>query len=228
MPKLAKGQKNYLHEPAMSLEECEAALAKGAEIVQATHANGCNIIGFGEMGIGNTSSAAILMSLYGDLSMADCVGRGTGLDDAGVQQKLQVLRDAVANNHDKIDADQPELSILATFGGFEIAMMAGAMLKAAELRMIVLVDGFIASAALLAASRLNPNVLDYCLFAHQSNEQGHQRMLKLLGAEPLVNLDMRLGEGTGVAVAYPLVKAAVSFLNEMASFESAQVSTKDE
>ena len=91
----------------------------------------------------------------------------------------------MANNHDKIDADQPELSILATFGGFEIAMMAGAMLKAAELRMIVLVDGFIASAALLAASRLNPNVLDYCLFAHQSNEQGHQRMLKLLGAEPL-------------------------------------------
>ena len=226
--KVAHSTKNYLREPAMTREQCLAALTNGADIVQGMQANGCNIIGFGEMGIGNTSSASLLMSLLADIPIEACVGRGTGLDDVGLQRKQQLLAQAIQKHLDKLSVDDRALSVLATFGGFEIVTMAGAMLKAAELRMIVMVDGFIASAALLAAAALNPAVLDYCIFTHQSNEQGHQRLLAHLKAEPLLNLDMRLGEGTGVAVAYPLIQASVNFLNEMASFESAQVSERTE
>ncbi len=198
--------------------------------MQQIQAEGCNTIGFGEMGIGNTSSASILVSLLADIPIEKCVGRGTGLDDLGVQKKKQILAQAIQNHtidHSVEQPDQLPLSILSTFGGFEIAMMCGAMLKAAELDMVLLIDGFIATAALLTATAFNQNVLDYCIFTHQSSEQGHQLLLTSLQAEPLVDLGMRLGEGSGVAVAYPIIQASVNFLNQMASFESAEVSQRE-
>lgn len=221
--KIGKGTRNYLKEPAMSLEQCEATLQQGAQIVSDLHQEGCNVIGLGEMGIGNTSSAAILMSLFCQLPVAQCVGRGAGVDEQGLAQKKTLLQQAIANN----PVDGTPLSILSTFGGFEIAMMCGAFLQAAAHQMVILVDGFIATAALLTASHLEPRVLEYCVYSHQSDEAGHSQLLKYLNAEPLLTLDMRLGEGTGVAVAYPLVQSAVNFLIEMASFESAGVSNKD-
>jgi nicotinate-nucleotide--dimethylbenzimidazole phosphoribosyltransferase len=216
--KIAQGTKNYLEEPAMSTTECLAALVKGGEIVAEIQAGGCNVIGFGEMGIGNSSSASLLSSLLAHIPLEQAVGPGTGLDDAGLHRKKELLAQALRTH-----TPSEPLSILATFGGFEIAMMCGAMLKGAELGMLLLIDGFIATAALLAAHAFNPHVLAYSIFAHQSGEPGHRLVLAFLGAEPLLHLEMRLGEGTGAAVAYPLVQAAVTFLNEMASFESAQV-----
>ncbi len=225
--KVDAGTKSYLSEPAMTEIQCLSAIHKGADIVKEIHNEGCNIIGFGEMGIGNTSSAAILMSLLCDLPLENCIGRGTGLDDDGLQKKKAILKSAIANHPNSYQDDKTPITILKTFGGFEIAMMCGAMLKAAELEMIVLIDGFIATSALLVASKINKNVLDYCVFAHQSNEQGHRLMLEHLNAEPLLSLGMRLGEGTGVAVAYPMIESAVHFLNQMASFETAGVSNKE-
>ncbi len=221
--KVGKGTKSYLSESAMTEDQCQKAIKSGAEIVDEIHVNGSNIIGFGEMGIGNTSSAAILMSLLCGIPIENCVGKGTGLDDEGVEKKKAILKLAI-ENHKNID--KSPLSILATFGGFEIAMMCGAMMKATELKMILMIDGFIATSALLVASKMNASILDYCIFAHQSNENGHKLMLEHLKAEPLLNIGMRLGEGTGVAVAYPLIQSAVHFLNQMASFESASVSNK--
>lgn len=224
--KIDAGTKSYISESAMTESQCYEAINKGADVVEKIYNEGCNIIGFGEMGIGNTSSASILMSLLCDIPLENCIGRGTGLDDVGLQKKKAILKTAIANHNDNLKNDKSPLTILKTFGGFEIAMMCGAMLKAAELEMIVMIDGFIATSALLVASKINKNVLDYCIFAHQSNEQGHYLMLEHLNAEPLLSLDMRLGEGTGVAVAYPMIESAVNFLNQMASFESAGVSNK--
>ena len=222
--KIDAGTKSYLNEPAMTDEQCYTAIDKGAEIVQKIYNTGCNIIGFGEMGIGNTSSAAILMSLMCNIPLENCIGRGTGLDDGGLQKKKEVLQRAI-ENHTNLEITP--INVLKTFGGFEIAMMCGAMLKAAALEMVLMIDGFIATSALLVASKINKNVLDYCVFAHQSNEQGHCLMLEHLNAAPLLSLDMRLGEGTGIAVAYPMIESAVHFLNQMASFESAGVSNKE-
>jgi nicotinate-nucleotide--dimethylbenzimidazole phosphoribosyltransferase len=221
--KIDNGTKNYLQEPAMTDVQCNAAIDKGAAIVQDIYAAGCNVIGFGEMGIGNTSSAAIIMSLLCELSLEQCIGRGTGLNDEGLKKKTEILTAAIAYHN---NLDKTPFNILKTFGGFEVAMICGAMLKAAELKMIILVDGFITTAALLVAAGINKNVLDYCIFTHQSDEQGHALMLKKLKAAPVLQLGMRLGEGTGAAVAYPLIQSAVAFLNEMASFESAGVSNK--
>ncbi|MEK8016741.1 MAG: nicotinate-nucleotide--dimethylbenzimidazole phosphoribosyltransferase [Candidatus Parabeggiatoa sp.] len=218
--KIGLGTKNFLIEAAMSEHACEHAIDKGAEIVTQIQADGCNTLGFGEMGIGNTSSAAVLMHLLTDKSLDECVGSGTGLDETGIQHKLKVLKQAVANR--KIT--KSPLTVLSTYGGFEIAMMVGAYLQAAELKMLILVDGFIATAALLVALKLYPNLLDYCIFTHQSQEKGHQKLLESLKASPVCNLEMRLGEGTGVAIAFPIIQAAVNFLNDMASFEEAGVS----
>jgi nicotinate-nucleotide--dimethylbenzimidazole phosphoribosyltransferase len=186
-------------------------------------AEGCNVFGFGEMGIGNTSSASCLMSVLCALPIEDCVGRGTGLDDAGLIKKSQVLTQALA--HHNLTGDDA-MQTLATFGGFEIAMMVGAMLQAANKQCTLLIDGFITTAALIVAAKLQPNILHYCVFTHCSDESGHQKMLAFLQVKPLLNIDLRLGEGTGAALAYPLVQAAVNFLNNMASFESASVSQK--
>ena len=200
-----------------------AAMRAGADRVRHHAALGTNVIGFGEMGIANTSSAACLMSRLCGVPVDDCVGRGTGLDNAGLVKKRNVLAAALAYH----PASNDPLDVLATFGGFEIAMMAGAYLAAAAARMTIVVDGFIATSALLVADAFAPAVRDYCVFAHASNEAGHRRMLDHFGAVPLLALDLRLGEGTGAALAMPLLRAAVAFVNEMASFESAGVAQRD-
>lgn len=220
--KIDLGTKNYMKEPAMTKAQCDMCIEKGAAIASRIHLEGSNIIGFGEMGIGNTSSASLLMSKLLDMPIEDCVGMGAGLHNVGVENKKKVLR-AVIDKHSTVSS--PE-DILQTFGGFEIAMIAGAMLQAAELKMILLIDGFIITSALLVASKLNPEVIDYCIFAHTSGEPGHQKILAHFKAKPLLNLGLRLGEGTGAAIAFPLVQSAVNLINEIASFDSASVSNK--
>ncbi len=222
--KIAPGTRNFLEEPAMSADQLRRALEGGAERVRALRAKGCDVVGFGEMGIGNTSSAAMIMSHICRLPLSVCVGAGTGLDDQGLARKRTILEEA-ARRH---PADLPPLEVLRHFGGFEIAMMCGGMMEAARLRMVVLVDGFIATAAVLVAAALHEHFLDYCIFTHLSEESGHQKMLETLGATPLLRLGLRLGEGTGCALAYPLLQSAVRFLAEMATFESAHVSEKRE
>lgn len=217
--KIGYGTQNFLNTPAMTAEECHKALQAGANLVKQQQQNGCNCIGFGEMGIGNTSSAALLMHALTDVPLAQCVGRGTGLNDQQLQAKLSVLQQAL---HQHPYAKAP-MDVLATFGGFEIAMMVGASLQAAALGMLVMVDGFIASTALLVVYQLHPQVLDFCVFSHVSNEQGHQALLDYFKVKPLLNLDLRLGEGSGIALAFPLLQSAVLFLNEMASFAEAGV-----
>ncbi len=221
--KIAMGTANFLHEPAMTQTQCEQALTMGAAIAQKEIDAGCNVFGFGEMGIANTSSASSLMSVLCGLPIAQCVGRGTGLDDTGLANKTEILKQAL--QHHALNG-QDTMRVLVTFGGFEIAMMAGAMLGAAQQKTVLLIDGFIATAALLVASKLQPNTLQYCVFAHCSGEVGHRQLLDYLGAKPLLDLGLRLGEGTGATLALPLVHAAVNFLNDMASFDSASVSNK--
>lgn len=220
---VARGTRNFAAEPAMTRDEAAKALAAGAARVRLHASLGTNVIGFGEMGIANTSSAACLMSRLLDVPIDACVGRGTGLDDQGLAHKRAVLGRALVRHSHAI----APLDVLATFGGFEIAMMTGAYLAAASERMTILVDGFIATAALLVAERIAPGVRDYCVFSHASHEAGHRRMLEHFGAKPLLALDLRLGEGTGAALALPLVRAAAAFLTEMASFESAGVDNRD-
>jgi nicotinate-nucleotide--dimethylbenzimidazole phosphoribosyltransferase len=217
--KIGQGTANFLNQPAMLESQCLSAIHSGADIVKQQRNNGCNCIGFGEMGIGNTSSASLLVHCLSQIPLAQCVGRGTGLDDQQLQTKLIVLQRALERHPSRIEP----LEVLATFGGLEIAMMVGAYLQAAELGLVIMVDGFIASAALLVAYQLKPHILDYCVFSHVSNEQGHQALLTYLNAQPLLNLELRLGEGSGIAVAYPLIQSALLFLNEMATFADAGV-----
>lgn len=219
--KVGFGTGNFAKEPAMTVEECEAAIRHGIALADSLDGN---VAGFGEMGIGNTTAAAAIMHLLTDIPVADCVGAGTGLSSEGVRHKQYVIERAVELH--QLSASSP-LSILATFGGFEIAMMVGAMLKAAEKRMVLLIDGFIVTSALLVAARLQPAILDYCIFSHCSDENGHERMLRFLGRCPMLQLGLRLGEGTGCALTLPLLQSAVGFLREMATFESAQVSEKE-
>ena len=220
--KVGPGTRNYIEEPAMSAHECAAALVKGAEIARKLADEGCNVLGFGEMGIGNTAAASLLTHCLTGAELNGVIGRGTGHDDTGMERKRALLARAIARGGRPADP----LTALAEYGGFEIAMMAGAMLGAAEAKMVLLIDGFIVTSALLVAHAIAPEILDYCVFAHRSHEAGHVVQLAHLGAEPLVQLDLRLGEGTGAALVYPLVQAAVNFLNEMASFESAGVAGK--
>ena len=217
------GTASYLDGAAMSAEQRDTAMAKGAEVVAKLAAEGCEVIGFGEMGIGNTASASLITHCLTKLPLADCIGRGTGLDDAGLLRKHMLLDQALNAWPER--NEQP-LDVLARYGGFEIAMMAGGMLAAAQAKMLVLVDGFICGAAALVAARIAPDFLDYAVFCHASAEAGHRAQLDALRVWPLVSLDLRLGEGTGAALAWPLVRAACAFLNEMASFESAGVSEK--
>ncbi len=221
--KIDMGTANFLQQAAMTQAQCEQALTRGAILASAEISTGCNVLGFGEMGIGNTSSASCLMSVLCNMPIEQCVGRGTGLDDAGLSNKTKLLKKAI--QHHALSNDDV-LQVLATFGGFEIAMMVGAMLGAAEQKVVLLIDGFIATSALLVAAKMQSNIVDYCVFAHCSNEHAHHEMLNYLSAKPLLDLGLRLGEGTGAVLAYPLVQAAVNFLNEMASFESAGVSEK--
>ena len=207
--------------PAMSLTECDAALAHGAALVQSLPGN---VLLLGEMGIANTSAAALLMAHGTGLPLAQCVGRGTGLDDAGLARKQAVLQRAL----DRHAGAAGPLEALAAFGGAEIATMTGAVLEAARRRRVVVVDGFITTAAVAVAAALQPAVLQSCVFAHASAESGHARWLAHLGARPLLDLDLRLGEGSGAALAWPLLRAAQALLAEMASFDSAGVSRRSD
>lgn len=219
--KIAPGTADALSGPAMSEAQCAAAITAGCEVVQALPGNALLL---GEMGIGNTSAAALLLARLTNQSIDLCAGRGTGLDDTGLAHKMRVLRDVLARH---AQATAP-LAALAAFGGFEIAMMAGAVLQAAVERRVIVVDGFIASSAVLVAARLQPAVLTRCVFAHCSDEAGHALMLRALEAQPLLTLGLRLGEGSGAALAWPLLESACRLLDEMASFESAGVSQQSD
>ena len=218
--KIGKGTQSFLHGPAMSQTELDLCFSKGAAIVNSVFETGCNCIGFGEMGIGNTSAASVLMSILMELPIEDCVGKGTGVVDEKLIQKQDILRKALENYNGPNDLQ----SKLAYFGGFEIMQMAGGMLQAKEKNMLILVDGFICTIAFLVASKMNPSVKENAIFCHSSAEKGHQKILDYLNVKALLQLDLRLGEGTGCAMAFPIVESAVCFLNEMASFESAGVS----
>lgn len=217
--KIAPGTANFCEAPAMTAPQCEAALQAGLQFAESLQAD---VLGFGEMGIGNTTAAAALMAAFTGAPVQECVGAGTGLDAQGVARKADAVTRAL---HLHAQASTP-LQRLAALGGFEIAFMAGAMLGAAQRRKVVLIDGFIVTSALLVAAALQPAVLEYCVFSHCSDEAGHRRMLQYLGATPLMQLDLRLGEGTGAALALPLLRAAVNFLERMATFSSASVSEK--
>lgn len=220
--KIAKGTQSFLHAAAMSKTEVQLCFEKGKEIVKNIAKTGSNCIGFGEMGIGNTSTASVLMSVFTNSPIEECVGKGTGITDQKLLDKQNILKKALENY-----SGQAELiSLLSYFGGFEIIQMAGGMLAAFENKMIILVDGFICSVAYLIAFKINPNIQKNTVFCHCSAENAHQKLLDYLDVKPILNLDLRLGEGTGCAVAFPILKSAEAFLNEMASFESAGVSRK--
>jgi nicotinate-nucleotide--dimethylbenzimidazole phosphoribosyltransferase len=176
------------------------------------------------MGIGNSTAAAALLSAFSGLDPVETCGRGTGLDDAGVAHKAEVIRRALRLH--RLDMNDP-VGVLAALGGFEIAGIVGLILGAARLRRVVVLDGFISCSAALVARRLAPASLDYVVYSHRSAERGHRMMLDFLGARPLLDLDMRLGEGTGAALGINLVQAAVKIYREMATFESAGVSTPE-
>lgn len=217
--KVRKGTRNFLKEPAMTVEECLKALNNGREIVAQLAKEGTNVVGFGEMGIGNTSPASALLAVYTGLDLERAVGPGSGLTAEGVKNKTQVLKAAIKKHG---VSDEPILN-LARFGGLEIATIAGGMLEAAAQGMIIITDGFITTSALLAAHAIEPTVVDYAFFSHQSQEQGHKHMVDYLQGEPILDLGFRLGEGTGSAVAYSVIKGAVAMLNKMTSFDEAAI-----
>ncbi len=212
---VGKPTRNFTREPAMSRAQAEQALDLGF-----AYAAKAEILGAGEMGIGNTTSAAALFSAFSGLDPMETAGRGTGLDDVGVARKAEVIRRALAFHRttDPIDT-------LAALGGFEIAALTGLILGAASRRRVVMLDGFITGAAAIVARAINPASLDYAVFSHCSAEKGHQKMLDFLNARPLLQLEMRLGEGTGAALGIGLLEAAVNLYREMATFQSAGVST---
>jgi nicotinate-nucleotide--dimethylbenzimidazole phosphoribosyltransferase len=217
--KMALGTRNSMWTTAMAPAQAVAAVEAGAQVVAALPGN---VLALGEMGIANTSSAALIFALLCGVPMADAAGRGTGLTDAQLDAKIKKLEKARTRHA----ACTEPMDVLAAVGGFEIAMMVGAMLQAATLRRVVLVDGFIASAAALLATRIASHAKDYMVFCHVGSEHGHRLMLHDMGVTPLLDIGLRLGEGTGALLAWPLVQSAGKFLNEMASFESAGVSGK--
>ena len=239
--KIARGTKNFLHESAMSEEEYQQALAVGRDLVDDCQEKGCNIVSIGEMGIGNTSPSSIWMHLFCNIPLRECIGAGSGLNDDGIRHKYEVLAKAVDGfygvngvdgsngaNGKPIKPIKPSkpispATIIRYFGGFEMVAAIGAMLRAAELRMMILIDGFIMTACALAACQLRPEVKDYMIFTHCGDESGHKRMLDAMGARPLLNLGLRLGEGTGALCAYPIVDSAVRMMNEMNNFENAKI-----
>ncbi len=218
--KIRKGTRNFLHEAAMTKDEMDLAIERAAELVQSIHDKGCNVISFGEMGIGNTSPSAIWMHYFTGIPLSGCVGAGCDHTGKIVSHKLDVLTQA----RDNYKGDDSVENIMAYFGGYEMVMAVGAMLKAAELKMLVIVDGFIMTNCMLAASKLYPAVLDYAIFAHQGNESGHKLVLKSLNAQTILQLGFRLGEGTGAVCAYPIIDSAVRMINEMGTFKEVKVS----
>ncbi|MDI3521004.1 MAG: nicotinate-nucleotide--dimethylbenzimidazole phosphoribosyltransferase [Anaerophaga sp.] len=217
--KVRKATRNFLKEPAMTTDECNKAIQNGRDVVASFANEGSNVIGFGEMGIGNSSPATALLSVFANIPVDECVGPGCGLDSEGVKNKAKVLKMAI----DKHGISQKPEENLAIYGGLEIATIAGGMLEAANRRMIILVDGFITTSAFMAAYSICPAIRDYAIFAHCSGEPGHKQMLKYIGRRAILDLDMRLGEGTGAALVYPIIQGSVSMLNNMTSFGEAKV-----
>lgn len=217
--KVRKGTANFLHEAAMTTEEFEQCIACGAEVVKQCHQEGSNILSFGEMGIGNTSASSIWMNYFTQIPLNECVGAGSGLDNAGIHHKYEVLKHAI----DNYKGDATPMDIMRHFGGLEMVMAVGAMLQAAELSMVILVDGFIMTSCLLGASMLYPEIKDYAIFGHCGDESGHKLLLEHINAKPLLNLGLRLGEGSGAVCAYPIVDSAIRMINEMDSFKRASV-----
>ena len=218
--KIAAGTADASSAPAMTPAQRDAALENGRELAAGLPGNALLL---GEMGIGNTSSASLLLARLAQIDIAECTGAGTGLDRAGIARKTDILRTVLARH----EAARQPLDALAAFGGFEIATMVGAIVQAAAQNRVIVVDGFIVSAAVLVASRLEPLVLQRCVFAHRSGERGHALMLDALRGEPLLDLQLRLGEGSGAALAWPLMQSACVILRDMASFESAGVSREE-
>lgn len=256
--KIGYGTRNFLYEPAMTADEYERAISIGADLVDECYKEGCNVICFGEMGIGNTSPSSIWMHLLADIPLAQCIGAGSGLNSEGMRHKYDVLSRAVekfktqeltnqetqklknlktqklknSNAQELKNSNTQELTnsqtyklknLLTHFGGFEMVAALGGMMRAADHRMIILVDGFIMSACMLAASKLRPETLDFAIFGHCGDESGHRLMLNAMNAEPLLSLGLRLGEGTGAICAYPILQSAVNMINEMDNFDHAEI-----
>ena len=231
--KIARGTKNFLYESAMSEEEFDRAIQIGSDLVDDCVKEGCRVLCIGEMGIGNTSPSSIWMSLFGDIPLKDCIGAGAGLNNDGIRHKYEVLSKAMDNAqcimHNAQSATTKDGAanhcqlILRYFGGFEMIAAIGAMLRAAELHLIILIDGFIMTACALGAIWLYPASQDYMIFTHCGDEAGHKMMLDIVDAKPLLHFGLRLGEGTGALCAYPLVDSAVRMMNEMNNFEKAQI-----
>jgi nicotinate-nucleotide--dimethylbenzimidazole phosphoribosyltransferase len=218
---MGAGTSSSLTGDAMTAEQVEQCYAAGAAVVDQSTDPACTIMGFGELGIGNTSASSLIAAALTGISLEDCVGPGSGLVGDGLNRKLQLLSQ-VWERHPRTSDPR---RVMAMYGGFEIAQMTGAMRRAYELGRIIMIDGFVATAAFLATWAEDPSIIDNAIFCHESGEPGHHRVLEHLGVKALLNLGMRLGEGTGCAVAYPIIVSAATFLNDMADFEQAGVST---
>ena len=220
--KIARGTRNFLYEPAMSEKEFDQAIQIGCDLVDDCIAEGCRILSIGEMGIANTSPSSIWMHLFTGIPLKDCIGAGAGLDAPGIRHKYEVLSKALANYQSTTHHPTP-ITHIRHFGGYEMIAAIGAMLKAAEKHLVILIDGFIMTACALAAIQLYPAAKDYMIFTHCGDESGHKRMLDAMGANALLNLGLRLGEGTGALCAFPIVDSAVRMMNEMNNFDNARI-----
>jgi nicotinate-nucleotide--dimethylbenzimidazole phosphoribosyltransferase len=216
---VGRGTRNFLHGPAMTPEQRDLCLERGAMLADEAIDAGSNVLSFGEMGIGNTSPSSVWMHLFAGIPLEQCVGAGSGLNQAGIRHKYEVLRQSVEN----YKGDGSPLDIIAWFGGFEMVMALGAMLRSAERKTLFLVDGFIMTNCLLAAAQLHPAVKAYAIYGHQGDESGHKLVLDALGAKPILNLGLRLGEGSGAVCAYPILQSAVRMINEMDNFQHAAI-----
>ena len=221
--KIANGTANFLYEPAMTVEQMDEAINIGAELVDECIAEGSNIICVGEMGIANTSPSSIWMSLFENIPLIECVGAGAGLDNEGIRHKYDVLRRSVEQFRKLMGNEASVEDTIRYFGGLEMVAAIGAMLRAAERKITVMVDGFIMSACALAAIRLYPAAFDYMVFGHQGDEGGHARMLSAMNARPLLSLGLRLGEGTGALCSYAIIESAVRMIREMNNFDNAKI-----
>ena len=220
--KIARGTRNFLYKPAMSEAEFDQAIQIGCDLVDDCIAEGCRILSIGEMGIANTSPSSIWMHLFTGIPLEDCIGAGAGLDAPGIRHKYEVLSNALANYQATTHHPTP-ITHIRHFGGYEMIAAIGAMLKAAEKHLVILIDGFIMTACALAAIQLYPAAKDYMIFTHCGDESGHKRMLDAMGTNALLNLGLRLGEGTGALCAYPIVDSAVRMMNEMNNFDNARI-----
>ena len=219
--KIARGTRNFLQGPAMTEEEFDQAIQTGCDLVDDCLSEGCQVLCVGEMGIANTSPSSIWMSLFGNIPLDECIGAGAGLDAPGILHKREILSQALSRYLDTMDNTTE--NAIRYFGGFEMVTAIGAMLRGAEKGLVVLVDGFIMTACAIAAIQLYPAAQDYMIFAHCGDESGHKRMLDIVNAKPILNLGLRLGEGTGALCSFPIIDSAVRMINEMNNFDTAHI-----